>query len=64
MTRSQRQFLSLAALLLGLGLLALTLIHVDLGSIDRLVRQLGVALPIVLLPGAAWHLVRTAAWQR
>jgi phosphatidylglycerophosphate synthase len=64
MTRSQRQFLSLAALLLGLGLLALTLIHVDLGSIDRLARQLGAALPIVLLPGAAWHLVRTAAWQR
>jgi phosphatidylglycerophosphate synthase len=64
MTRSQRQFLSLAALLLGLGLLALTLIHVDLGSIDRLARQLGAALPIVLLPSAAWHLVRTAAWQR
>jgi phosphatidylglycerophosphate synthase len=64
MTRRQRQFLSLAALLLGLGLLALTLVHVDLGSMDRLARQLGVALPIVLLPGAAWQVARTAAWQR
>jgi phosphatidylglycerophosphate synthase len=64
MIRSQRQFLSVAALLLGLGLLTFTLIHVDLGSLDRLARQLGAALPIILLPGAAWHLVRTAAWQR
>jgi phosphatidylglycerophosphate synthase len=64
MTRGQRQFLSLAALLLGLGLLALALIDVDLDSIDQLARQLGAALPIVLLPSAAWHLVRTAAWQR
>jgi phosphatidylglycerophosphate synthase len=64
MTRSQRQFLSVAALLLGVGLLAFALIHVDLGSLDQLARQLGVALPIILLPGAAWHLVRTAAWQR
>jgi hypothetical protein len=61
MTRKQRQVLSLGALLLGLGLLALTLANVDVWSVTHLARQLGAGLPIVLVPGAAWHLVRTVA---
>src|SRR5262245_55083232 len=58
---------SLAAALawpVGIGLLFLTIARTDLTTLDGALRQLGGALPIVLLPGAAWHLLRTIAWHR
>jgi phosphatidylglycerophosphate synthase len=59
-----RRLLSLGPLLLGIGLLALTLVRADLQSIGALMRQLGAALPIILVPGALWHLLRTIAWHQ
>jgi phosphatidylglycerophosphate synthase len=63
MTRA-RQLLASAPLLIGLSLLAVAVVHADLHSIGDLVRQFGIALPIALLPSAAWHVVRTVAWHR
>jgi phosphatidylglycerophosphate synthase len=64
MTRRGPGLLNIAALVIGVGLLAATAVHVDFRSIGELARQLGIALPIALLPSAAWHFVRTAAWRQ
>jgi phosphatidylglycerophosphate synthase len=63
MTRS-RHLLSLGPLLLGVGLLALTMARADLQSIGALTRQLGATLPIILVPSALWHVLRTIAWHQ
>jgi phosphatidylglycerophosphate synthase len=63
MTRARR-LLSLGPLLLGVGLLALTLFRADLQSIGALTRQLGMFLPVILVPGALWHVLRTIAWHQ
>jgi len=62
MTRA-RPLLAVGAFLLGLTLLAFAVIHADLRSIGLLVWQLGAALPLAMVPGAAWHLLRTIAWH-
>jgi phosphatidylglycerophosphate synthase/uncharacterized membrane protein YbhN (UPF0104 family) len=51
------------ALLIGIGLLAFAVLHADVRSMGTLGWQLGAALPLALVPGAAWHVLRTAAWQ-
>src|SRR6187200_2123537 len=51
------------ALLVGVGLLIVTLLHTDLRSMGALGWQLGAALPLALVPGAVWHLLRTLAWR-
>jgi phosphatidylglycerophosphate synthase len=51
-------------LLVGSGLLVATLAHTDLQSIGHVARAIGVALPLLLLPSAAWHLLRTIAWHQ
>lgn len=63
MTRARR-LLSLGPLLLGVGLLALTLVRADLHSVGTLARELGVFLPFILVPSALWHLLRTIAWHQ
>jgi phosphatidylglycerophosphate synthase/uncharacterized membrane protein YbhN (UPF0104 family) len=60
---SGRVLLSRLALLAGAVLFALTLLYTDFSSIGAVSARLGIALPLALLPAAAWHLLRTAAWQ-
>jgi phosphatidylglycerophosphate synthase len=59
-----RRILALAPLVLGLILLVFTIARTDVQSLARVAGQLGLALPFVLLPSAAWHLLRTIAWYR
>jgi hypothetical protein len=49
-------------LLLGLTLLAIALARTDVPAIADALRRVGVVLPLALVPSAAWHLLRTAAW--
>jgi phosphatidylglycerophosphate synthase/uncharacterized membrane protein YbhN (UPF0104 family) len=60
---ARNALLPVIAVLIGMALLALTLAHTDVGSLGALSWQLGAALPVVMLPSAAWHLLRTAAWR-
>jgi uncharacterized protein (TIRG00374 family) len=61
--RSVPQLLSLAAILLGLFLLFLTLRHLDLRETLDNASRLGLMLPVILLPGTVWHLLRTWGWS-
>jgi uncharacterized protein (TIRG00374 family) len=61
--RPARALLSTLALLLGIALLAITLLNTDLRSMGALSWQLGAALPVALVPGAVWHCLRTSAWR-
>ena len=62
MTRSVPQLISLAAVAVGLALFVVTMLDLDRAETMVEARSLGVALPIVLLPGLAWHLLRAAGW--
>lgn len=62
MTRSVPQLVSLAAVAIGVVLFGLTLYYIDLGDTIASARQLGLALPVILLPGTCWHLLRTWGW--
>ena len=62
MIRSVPQLVSVAAICLGVLLFALTLSYIDLDETIESAARLGLALPIILLPGAAWHLLRTWGW--
>jgi uncharacterized protein (TIRG00374 family) len=62
--RPARALLSTLALVFGAALLALTLLHTDLRAMAASSWQLGAALPLALVPGAAWHALRTSAWRR
>ena len=56
MIRSVPQLVSVAAICLGILLFAVTLLYyVDLEETLDNAARLGVALPIILLPGAAWQ---------
>ena len=63
MTRSVPQFLSLAAIVIGLLLFVLTLRHLDLQETVDNASRLGLAFPLILLPGAVWHVLRTWGWS-
>jgi hypothetical protein len=60
--RSAPQLITVLAGLVGVVLFAITLSRLELASTLGSVRRLGVWLPIVLLPGAAWHVLRTWGW--
>jgi hypothetical protein len=64
MTPYWRRLLLFGALAAGIGLLVLAIQRVDVRSVSQLSGLLGMGLPLVLLPGAGWHLVRTEAWRR
>ena len=49
-------------MLVGIALFAMTLFVIDREETLRQSRQLGLLLPLVLLPSAAWHLMRTLGW--
>ena len=55
-------WISRAAILLGIVLFGVTLAFIDREATLRESRRLGLLLPVVLLPGAGWHAVRTLGW--
>ncbi|MGH9350188.1 MAG: lysylphosphatidylglycerol synthase domain-containing protein [Vicinamibacterales bacterium] len=63
MTRSVPQVVAVGAALLGVALFLATLYYIDLDETVASASRLGLALPIVLLPGTAWHLLRTWGWS-
>jgi len=62
MRRTVPQLISLVAIVTGVALFVVTMMGIDRAETLREVRALGVLLPIVLLPGIAWHLMRAAGW--
>ena len=62
MTRSVPQLVSVAGITVGLVLFAFTLVYIDLEETVDSASRLGLALPVVLLPGTCWHLLRTVGW--
>lgn len=62
MGRTVPQVISLVAIIAGFALFVVTLLGIDRAETMREVRSLGVALPLVLLPGIGWHLSRAAGW--
>jgi hypothetical protein len=55
-------WISRAAMVVGLVLFGVTLAFIDREATLREFRTLGGLLPLVLLPSAAWHVVRTLGW--
>ncbi|MBI3049403.1 MAG: flippase-like domain-containing protein [Acidobacteria bacterium] len=62
MRRSVPQLVSVAAVVLGITLFIVTLFYIDLEETFASANRLGLALPVILLPGTAWHLLRTWGW--
>lgn len=62
MARSVPQIISIVAVCVGLGLFVLTLVYIDLEETLASAQRLGLALPLVLLPSAVWHVLRTWGW--
>ena len=62
MRRSIPQIISLVALAAGLVLFVVFILGIDRAETLIEVRSLGVMLPIVLLPGIGWHLLRALGW--
>lgn len=62
MPRSVPQIISLVAVLIGAALFVTTLLMVDRDATMRTAARLGLALPLVLLPSAIWHALRTLGW--
>ena len=63
MTYSVPQLLSLTAIVVGVSLFVITLYSIDLTETAQSVRRLGLAAPLILLPGLAWHVLRTLGWS-
>lgn len=55
-------WISRAAILIGIALFGVTLLFIDREETLRESRQLGVLLPLVLMPSGAWHALRTLGW--
>ena len=62
MSRSVPQVVSVAAAAIGVLLFALTIYYIDLDETFASARQLGLAFPLILIPGTCWHLLRTWGW--
>ena len=60
--RSVPQILSLTAVVVGILLFVYTLYSIDLAETVDSASRLGFALPLILTPGALWHLLRTWGW--
>jgi hypothetical protein len=60
--RTVPQLISLVAIVAGLVLFVVTMLGIDRTETLIQVRSLGAALPLVLLPGTLWHLLRAAGW--
>ncbi|MBY0495913.1 MAG: flippase-like domain-containing protein [Cyanobacteria bacterium] len=62
MRRSIPQLISLAAMVAGVVLFVYTMLGIDRTETLIEVRALGIALPLVLLPGTGWHVLRALGW--
>lgn len=62
MTRSIPAWISRAAIAVGVALFGVTLLFIDREATLQEARQLGGLLPVVLIPSAGWHLLRTLGW--
>ena len=62
MRRSIPQVISLVAIIAGVALFIVTMLNIDRSETVNEVRELGVLLPLVLLPSIGWHLLRAAGW--
>lgn len=62
MRRTVPQIISLVAIVAGLVLFVVTMLGIDRTETLIEVRSLGALLPIVLLPGIGWHLLRALGW--
>jgi len=60
--RTVPQLISLVAILAGLVLFVWTMLGIDRTETLIEARSLGLALPLVLIPGTLWHLMRAAGW--
>jgi uncharacterized protein (TIRG00374 family) len=54
--------LSVAAVAIGILLFVVTLYYIDLDETVDSAKRLGFALPVILIPGTVWHLLRTWGW--
>jgi uncharacterized protein (TIRG00374 family) len=63
MTPSVPTWISRIAIAVGVTLFAVTLLFIDRDETLREAWQLGLLLPIVLLPSGGWHALRTLGWQ-
>ena len=57
------QLISLAASGVGVVLFVVTLFTIDLDETVASAARLGLALPVILVPGAVWHVLRTWGWS-
>jgi uncharacterized protein (TIRG00374 family) len=55
-------WISRVAMLVGIALFGVTLLFIDREATLRESRQLGLLLPVVLMPSGAWHVLRTFGW--
>lgn len=62
MRRTAPQIISLVAIIAGVVLFVYTMLNIDRAGTLAEARQLGVLLPLVLLPSVGWHLLRAAGW--
>jgi len=53
----------MAAIAVGILLFIVTLLYIDLEDTLDSARRLGLALPVILLPGACWQFLRTWGWS-
>jgi uncharacterized protein (TIRG00374 family) len=61
--QSVPQLVSVAAIAAGILLFAFTVFYIDIAETADSLGRLGAALPVILLPGACWHLLRTWGWS-
>jgi len=61
-SRTVPQIISLVAIVTGIVLFVVTMLGIDRAETLIEARQLGLALPLVLLPSVGWHLLRAAGW--
>lgn len=62
MRRTVPQLISLIAITAGVLLFLYTMLALDRDETIRQARELGLLLPVVLLPSVGWHLLRAAGW--
>ncbi len=62
MRRTVPQLISLVAIVAGVALFIFTMMGLGREETIRETRELGLALPLVLLPSVLWHLLRAAGW--
>jgi uncharacterized protein (TIRG00374 family) len=62
LTRSVPQVVSVAAVVIGILLFVVTLYYIDIAETVESAKRLGFALPVILIPGTIWHLLRTWGW--